>query len=273
MRDKRKYSILSFVLILSLLINVFFYPIMSHGSTMEKEQIVYVDGIRFVYKIDINGNTTIVSTGKYAGAKLVLNNNGNAYAQVKNKIGVNQKYNLQINDLSKEDVDIDIYNTHHVKVDEYDSVSDLYQDDYKGQSFITLPVQLLGTMIKVLITVAATIVVGKIIYYAGAAATEAIKQEQKKKKQYFRARLSQGHVYIAYANPISLTTASNRIRNVKNLYTFRQSRARDAVLESGYGCSAKEVNKNKKPGKIYYYHFHTVPKNGAHAWFGHPITR
>lgn len=79
-------------------------------------------------------------------------------------------------------------------------------------------------------------------------------------------------VYVDAESPITANQAKHRIMSGNNIYTFSGTSARNIVFATGMGVTEAELTKHRKKGQIYFYHFHTAGRNGAHAWFGRPYT-
>ncbi|MCL1913772.1 MAG: hypothetical protein FWG10_07845 [Eubacteriaceae bacterium] len=87
----------------------------------------------------------------------------------------------------------------------------------------------------------------------------------------FKARISGPDVFVAVDRTISEDEAGALIKELKSIYTFNEAKARQCVQASGNDAiSRPEIDQNKKYPNIYYYHFHTYDRNGAHAWYGSP---
>lgn len=272
---KKKFkSISAFILIISLIVNMFAVPV-NADSANTSAKIVYVDGIRFVCSIDEKGTVTVKSSGKHTGTKIKIYSNGKAEADTIDKNGTLQSYDVKINELSQKDVNIDIYDEQHRKIGEYNGIESICEDSYEGQTAATavIAVPVLGAAFKALILTIMVAVIGGITYYVGAKAIEKIKSSSKMRGRYYRAELLNGSVYIAYKNPITKSEAGRRIRRGKSVYSYTKSMAKSAVKASGWRCaSLPEIDSNRKRGKIYFYHYHTNPKNGSHSWYGLPYT-
>lgn len=271
MKARKLRNVLIYVIMFSLFVNIFMHTENIYGAN-KYSQVIYVDGIKFICSMDDSGTTVIKTAGKHAGSEIVINANGEARATVLSKGGKKEKYDLIINELSKKNVDVEVYTKSHKKVKEYKDIKMLYTDLYTGQAAIAIPVAILGTAIKALIVVAVSVVVAGVVYYAGAKAYAAIKSNKNRKKYYYRATLINGSVYVAYTSKLNKNQAASRIRQGLNIYTYTKGLARKAVIASGYRCSRREIDKRRKRGKIYFYHYHTSPKNGSHAWHGIPYT-
>ncbi len=75
---------------------------------MEKD-FIYVDGIKYDYVIDKDGTIKIETDSSKVNGKLILNSEANGVVQVENTDGKLEKYEIEVNDLTIENVDIDIF--------------------------------------------------------------------------------------------------------------------------------------------------------------------
>lgn len=237
-------------------------------------QVVYVDGVKFLYTIENDGTTVVESMDDENYGKLELSNKGEADVEVMSEDGDLETFNVEIEDLTEDNVDIVVQDDKDKLIEEYDDIDEILEDSYDGQTAVaTVTVISFTTLLKVLVIVSATVVIGGITYHAATKAYEAIRQSRQSQKYYYRASLSNGSVYIAYTSKLTQKQAAARIKRGQNIYTYTGSQARAAVLASGKRVSKAEIDKNRKKGKIYFYHYHTSPKNGSHAWYGKPYTK
>lgn len=93
---------------------------------------VWVDGIAYEYSLDSKGVLTVNAVDNDLYGEIKLYSNGNAVANVLNEDNKKVKYNLDINTLTSDDVDIDVLNTQGKVVKTYNDVEDIIEDEYDG---------------------------------------------------------------------------------------------------------------------------------------------
>ena len=216
----------------------------------------------------------INATNDDSYGKLILDKDGVAEITVLDENNELNQYEAKIEDLSENNVNITVLDDDNEIVEEYDDEDDLLVDEYECQAAVTVGVISVTTLLQVLLAITACIVIAGITYYAVSTVQAKIAQDKKKKQYYYPACLKGKDVYIAYNKSISSSAASNRIRSGMSIYTYTSSLARTAVSNAGYGVIGPEIDskKNMKKGYIYYKHYHTGNRNGAHAWYGVPYT-
>lgn len=180
-------------------------------------------------------------------------------------------YALDINDLSYNDVDVDIIDDDGDVVDSYENVDDLIDDTYDGQVAVTVVTGItVGALITAILEAAACIAVAGVIYYGAKAAVKAIEKDSKQQKYYYKAYVYKKNVFIAIESRISKASAVSRLKSGLSIYTYTSGLAKSAVKATGWGCTKKEISDLK--GKIRFWHYHTSKRLGEHAFFGLPRT-
>ncbi|MGL5260639.1 MAG: hypothetical protein ACRC7V_11065 [Lachnospiraceae bacterium] len=181
-------------------------------------------------------------------------------------------YSLEIEELSYNDVEVDVVDDDGEVVESFDSPDDVIEDTYDGQAAVVVVVTgiTVGTLITAILEAAACIAIAGVIYYGAKAAVKAIEKSSSKQKYYYKAYIYDKNVFIAIKNSISKASAVSRIKSGLNVYTYTASLAKSAVTATGLGCSSKDIS--DLSGKIRFWHYHTVPKNKSHIFFGLPVT-
>ena len=231
-------------------------------------EVITYDGIEFSVRISDSGTISIEAEGEYDG-RLTLNSDGtcSAYAY-NNENKCKENYVLEISDLSEEKVNVEVWNENGEKVKTYTSYQEIIPDVYTGQASIVIGggISLL-LLLKILLGLALTVIIGGIVYYAVPRVIEKIKQNSYISK-YYRAYLGSKTIFVALYHSISKTSATNRVASGQNIYTFYSTNARSAVSNTGLGYTHDEAH--RKPKQFTFNHYHTANRNGAHAWYGLP---
>ena len=132
--EKIKKAI-SMVLTVVLLSNVFVTNIEAQTGVWDDETTVYVDGVEFNitlnddFEIEVEGHTEV------SDAFMLIDQNGNGEVEIENdeRNVDSEEYELEIEDLSRNDVDIEVYEDGD-KIEEISSVNEIIEDTYNGQA-------------------------------------------------------------------------------------------------------------------------------------------
>lgn len=241
-------------------------------------EIVYVDGIGYTVLYEENGNITVSSLSKYKNSgSITIHSDGTAQAEIKNN-GSHDRYNLVMNDLNSRKLNVDVYDNNNKHLKKYNNLNELSYDSYSCQStgavLIEVIIFSLTMLLDVIVSILPYVIVGGIAMYALSKVFEAIKVDSAKKGFYYSAQLIGKDVYVDKYNTISAGEAAGRIAIGLSIYTYEPMSARAVCNASGFGSIPNpEIDSYMEPGKIYYYHYHTANRNGAHAWFGPPYTK
>ncbi len=236
-------------------------------------QIVYVNGHEIC--VSVNAETGIItaqSTDTKDDSYLEISNNGDNIVNIFDETEKQyEDYELEIEDFSYTDMDIDVIDDSGNIVESFDNPNIILNELHKSRSAVAI---VTGITIKTLITAvlkaAACIAVAGVIYYGAKAAVKAISKSSSKKRYYYKAYIYNKNVFISIKSGISKASAIKLIKSGKNVYTYTASLAKSVVTATGKKCSAKEISCLK--GKVRLWHYHTVPKNGSHIFFGTPVT-
>lgn len=269
----KKIKIVSLILVTCLTINLCGGKNVRISAKSDNEESVIVNGIKYTYFFEDN---TLKLMCDEADACLELDMNGYAKVEIEN-----ENYTVDFEELSEDKLDATVYNEDGKKVDEYDEIEDVMNIDYEPQAAIALVSAIcVTTLVEVLVEIAICAVIAGVTCYAVSKVIEQVKEEKKKQKLYYKAYLMdlKESVYIDFRKDaqLSKSEASRRIQQCKNIYTYDRDRAKAAVDGTNMGCIPEpEItsNKNMKKGHLYYYHWHTFGRNGAHAWYGAPHTK
>ncbi|MDD6306761.1 MAG: hypothetical protein PUA75_07410 [Clostridiales bacterium] len=273
-------KVIASLLVVTLMFNSFIQEVSAvetQSGIMETEHI-YVDGIEYVYRVSTNGEIEIEAVSKNVEGKLTVDSDAQAVAEVLDENGDMKEYEIDINDLTDKNVDIDVFEDDGKIIEEYETMEELLEDAYECQTAATVTVTVISvsTLLKVLLLIAATVVVSGVVYYAATTVAETIQNNKKKRNLYYSAYLRGKDVYISYNKSISFKSAVSRVRYGKSIYTWTSANAKNVVLATGLGTIPRaEIDSasSRKKGFVYYYHWHTKNRNGAHAWFGRPYTK
>lgn len=271
-----KKKIMSIAVIISLIATELYFGNTTHAmeNSAITSEIVYVDGNKIKVTVDLNKRRVISqAAGNRDESYLEIDANGEGTTTIfDEEEGEYIDYELDIDELSYEDVEIDVIDEMGDIAECYNDYEDIVEDRYEEQAVAVTVVTgiTVGTLITAILEVAACIVVAGIVFYGAKAAVAYIKKKSEQKKYYYKAYIYEKNVFINLSSKISRKSAVKRIRLGKNVYTYTSSRARAIVLETGLGCTGAEISDLK--GKIRFYHYHTANRNKAHSFYGEPIT-
>ena len=252
------------------------------------EDTVYYDGIEYNVEIDAEMGNVVV-TGETDGSEgaLVLAD-GEASIEIENDDIADESYELAINDLSENDVDVTVYDESGSVVEAYSDFDEIVDDVYEEQAAATSVIlYVLAAALLVVVTYyiivksGVTYVIADHITKAIAAAKSAVKK--KARKYYYPAIISKGNIYID-PHGINKNAAAARIASNANVYSYTSSMASSVITSAGYvPCNEAGIQNaydlHTKKRTIQFMHYHrgktnskgTLKKNGkAHSLFGEP---
>ena len=285
MKNKFK-KITSVILITILLCNVFGENVSAETMFCEDGTTVYVDGVEF--KVALNDDLGIEVEGHsdVSGALLVIDQDGNAELEIENDedVAESEQFELEIEDLSQDQVDIDVYEDGDY-VDDISSIEDIIEDNYTGQAAIALGggvVISLGMVLEALLAAMLAVVIAGVVYIVVtkfcAKVEEATATKKKKaKKYYYKAAVWNGQVVVV-PKAISKSKAIKRVKQNLSVYSFTSSMARDVIIQSGAFSSTSEIDAKRYKGHVYLWHYHKASANGHalhtgafHSFYGVPV--
>lgn len=267
---KKLTSILAIIIVISIVFSSGVNKVLAMTINGSLDIVVYIDGVKFVVT-DTEDGVIVRTEGKSNGFKMYLFDNGTAYAEDKDENGKNIKTWLNINELSKDNIDIDL------KTEEGNvtKLTSLNEDEYEGQMAATIGMGSMAIYSAILWALTALLITSAVIYIAGEACQAldyALKRSRVQSSKFYKAYIYNGSVYVT-KNSISRKAAISRIATKQNVYTYKSSDAKNIVAAVGMGVIGPEIDKRTKSSGvvkkgIYYYHYHTGNRNGAHAFFG-----
>lgn len=264
-------KIVSCIIIGALVFTTSNFKIYANPDTCEISQVVYIDGNAIEVIVDAeNGIIKAQAINGSDDSSLIISENGESTATVYDKTEDEYiDYSLEVETLTKDDVDIAVVDEGGEIVKEIDDYGDIINDTYEEQFAVGIITAItIETLITALLVTAACITVSGVIYYAAKSAVKAIEKNKANKSYYYKAFIYNKNVFINL-NRISTSSAISRIRSGLNIYTYTSSLAKNITLSTGLGCSSPEISDLK--GKVRFYHYHTANKNGSHIFYGLPI--
>lgn len=247
---------------------------------------VYYDGVK--YNIEIDAETSdVVVTGETDGSEgtLVLSD-GEASIEIENDDTADEFYELAINDLSENNVDVTVYNESGSIVEVYDDFDEIVDDVYEEQVAATSVVLYVLAAALLVITTYYIIVKSGVTYVIADHITKAISKaksavKKKARKYYYPAVISKSVVYID-PHGINKNAAALMIASNGNVYSYTSSMASSVITSAGYvPCNEDGIQNaydlHKRNNTTQFKHYHrgktnskgTLKKNGkAHSLFG-----
>lgn len=204
---------------------------------------------------------------------LKLDSEGHAESQIINAAAETETFDLEIDNLNENDVDLDIIDENG-EVEHIDNFDELIEDSYETQSatLVLYGGLTLYALITAMACVAGAVIVGGVTYYVSSKVIDKIRNNKENQKKYYKACIKNHTVYIAFYNgKITKSQGASRIKSGKDVYTFLSSNAKSVVNAAGRGSTGSELHLLK--GKFTYRHYHTANRNGAHALYGLPYTK
>lgn len=258
-------------------------------EAIELSDSVYVDGIEFNINLDLEtGNITVLGNTDISMGELILKPDGDAIVNIENNGIADEYYTLEIESLSKNNVDIDIYDEKGVFVTTYQDYDEIMADTYVGQEAITWSLIITGAILLTAVIASECIIyISNVLYIMAdkfyntvSRAVEAVKTRAY--NYYYPAYIDSAN-YIVYISPkgISLTSAANKIAGGGHVYSFTSSMAKSVINSAGYiACdsSGQQTSEfHRRTGRIVFRHWHrgrtnsrgNIVKYGdAHSLFG-----
>ena len=261
MRIKIICILLSLFLLVEL-INVQTYAYESIGSLQET---VYIDGNKILISLDQDGNITAISKDCPAN-RLTIDSQGHGSATIRENFFNYDEYELDIDELNGDNIDLDIINTEEETFEHIESADELIDDSYDPQVATTIIVGIsVKTLITAVLVAAACVVASGIVWYAAKAAVKYI-QKQKRETKFYRAYIYNKNIFIDI-NPVSRANAISRIKRGLSVYTFQRQNAKSIITAAGFGVIGPETSCLK--GHIKFAHFHRSDRK-AHSFYGLP---
>ena len=285
---------LSFLIVSALLVNLIspMTKMANAANNLIFLETVYVDGMEFTVSLDYE-NEQIVILGENDGqnAEMILQYDGQADIQLCDEKGNIQKYEADIENLNRDDVDVEVYEDNKV-IEEYDDYEELIEDVYEGEGAISLTFTLVVGIVFCAV-VAATAVkvcegVAKVLAHVFYNKIEATKSSTRKEAEdeYYPAYVdSNTHTVYVVPNGITKDQASALLKKNLDVYSFDASHARRAITNIGSKYKAVNSQGQMQPechwykNKYNYKHFHKGISDGkggykktgsAHSLYGAP---
>lgn len=259
------------------------------------KESIFIDGVEYTYSISDEFDIIIEGESDISEAYCILNKNGEAKITIDNdnNYSKDEEYEVKINELSQNSIDMQAYKDDEL-YKEYDSIEDIIEDEYDGQSASVGILMLeagkilisLGAVLEALVTAGLAIIIAGITYIVAVkvyARVQAATAEKRKKAQryYYPATVWKGQVVIS-PKGIAKNKAVARVKANLSVYSFTSSMARAVISQAGYkyGPVGKlgEINKKRYKGNAYFYHYHKANSNyvpvhagGFHSFYGAPV--
>lgn len=250
---------------------------------------VYVDGVEYNVEFDpVEGNLIVSGETDISEGTLVLTSSGDATINIENKNQVDESYILEIEELSEDSVDIEVYDENGDLTEYYDEYEQLVEDGYEGQTAVSVSL-VVGAAVLLCITTSYIIIKSGVVYCIADAFTKAVSKaktaaKEKARSYYYPAFLKtvNGRTYV-YINPqgINVNAAATLVKGGASIYSYTAAMARKVLTTAGYvPCSSKGVKnqaeRHSSPG-YQFYHYHagrtnskgTLTKTGSiHSLYG-----
>lgn len=233
------------------------------------------------FEIEVEGHTEV------SDAFMLIDQNGNGEVEIENdeRNVDSEEYELEIEDLSRNDVDIEVYEDGD-KIEEISSVNEIIEDTYNGQAAIAIcaggVVISLGMILEALLAAMLAVVIAGVLYivinkfYSQVQASTKTKKE-KVKKYYYSAAIWKGQVVVS-PKAISKSKAIARVKKNLSVYSFSAKMAKAVIKQAGCYCSKPEIDKRRLKGHLYLYHYHKanakghpIHTGGFHSFYGTPV--
>lgn len=273
------------MLITTILCNVFGGNVNAETMLGENGTTVYVDGVEFNVSINDNFEIEVEGHSDVSDAFLLIDENGYGEVEIQNDEDIvdSEEYELEIEDFTPNNVDIDVCEDGD-KVQDISSVDEIIEDTYEGQVSIVAggAVISLGMVLEALLTAMLAVIIAGVLYivvtkfYSKVQAASKTKK-QKVKKYYYKAAVWKGQVVVS-PKGISKSKAISRVKRNLSVYSFTASMARAIITQAGARCSSPEIDGKRYRGHIYLWHYHkanakghALHTGGFHSFYGAPV--
>lgn len=283
------------MLVICTMIGNIIAPAAKAESNIVNLETMYVDGIE--YNVDLNivsGEVIISGKNKNISAEMIMECDGEATI-ISEQSGRIEEYSADVRNLSKDDVDVTVYDETVCVSKEYNSYEDINKDVYEEQGAIWVAVtvaDVVGTLFLIYCayeavetTQSVTYILLKKFYNSVAVDKANTKVEERAKEYYYPAYIKNYKTWIA-PKGIKLNSASNLIKKDLSVYSFTNNMAKRVISKAGYtavnsnGEKQSEIHKPKDAkGNYVYRHYHkgktsssgNLKKTGSsHSLFGGP---
>lgn len=234
---------------------------------------VYVDGVEFDIEFDpVEGNLIVSGESDISEGVLVLTNSGEATIDIENEKQADESYILEIEELSEDSIDIEVYDDEGELTEYYDEYDELVEDVYEGQTTMEIPL-IIGAAILLYIATSYVIVNSGSTYCLADAFTKAVSKakaavKEKARGYYYPAVLKtvNKRTYV-YINPkgINVNKAAKLVKGGASIYSYTATMARKVLTTAGYvPCSSKgtknQAERHSSAG-YQFYHYHAGHTN------------
>lgn len=284
-----KMKRISIVLIICLLFGMIPTSRMVVHANTEDETIVYQDGIQYEISLDDDMNLIVyVNDERGDCAYSEIDKNGNFIFEREGE----ELFVGEINELSFEEVDVEVKDAEGDIIETYEDISDLdCSDSYEGQASFTLTTGVVITFAQVLsalINAGIVIVVASVAFITGTKFREKVNglsatDQSKAKSLYYKAEIrdEQDLGSNVFINPkgIKKSAAASYIKASRenSVYSFTAKMAKGVIEAAGYVASGTENHYDsvKARGVWYYDHYHPngMSKPKPHSFYGTPKPR
>ncbi|BCJ93541.1 hypothetical protein acsn021_11100 [Anaerocolumna cellulosilytica] len=256
--------------------------IYTRGNNIKEKK--YYDGIP--YNVTVNGNYTTKIETTIKNEKATLNYFGNGKGTiVHQQSGKSITYDLKINKLIKNDIDIEIYQNNKL-IDRYTSINQLDNVSYTGQVAIPIGYYLVSLVISMLIAAGVISVINSVMiregkeWYDAKESIAIITADDTLKGCVYPALRVNNVVLIAVYEPYNID--SSEIKSILaselcDTYTYVQGTAASVLKTNGYTLESAfpDPAHTSNGSGLYFKHFHKIQhksyQSDFHSFFGQPF--
>jgi hypothetical protein len=268
------------------------------APSLFSEDIVNVDGVNYSVAMTDDFEIIVAAVGVEGSPIMRLSHDGTARVDFSNANGKQDYITLDFKELSidvlerpllmpKSRSDIRDFGTMNIDVHikdsrgrtyEYDSdkvAGNIHSKDARSAGVLVLGglglfgTAMLADFLWALFAAGIVIVVAGMTCYAIEKVIEQLKNNDNRHRYYSATIPSQYNTVFVSPIPITRTHAINRIRAGRDTYTFLEDNAYSVVRDVGLGVIGPEIeSENSDKIGIFFKHFHTGNRNGAHSFYG-----
>lgn len=256
------------ILMLTLMIFGFLKPMFVYASYDEGNNSVYVNGVEFVSSTDEDGNVVVNAIGLSSSPEMTLYSDGTAELDMNSNSSSEDTINMEFEELSSDSLEVEI--EYDGKVESVETIDDILVDEYNGQSvlvataagFVTITV---ADFLLALVLTTAVVVIAGVLYKSLTQLADLIESS---KNSYYPAVVVKAVGVFISPIAVSRIVAISTIKAGKDIYTKYKTNAQSIVQLTNLGVIGPELDKKWYSLGLFYYHYHTSNRNGAHSFYG-----
>lgn len=283
--------IICIALVSALMVNTNYSRAVSIIESDENSELqeIYIDGVKYDISFDIDDGTIKIKgeesdTNLYA--EMILDSNQTEATIIND--GEKEHYNIEIEELSKEGVDVEVYDEKGV-VESFESKEELLEDKYDGQMIAIGTTIIIASLIAVVLASTYIIVHNNKTYisvdkFYDSISNAVTKVKREAKEWYYPAWVdTSSHKTWILPTKMNKSMAAGLICSNADVYSFTNSMAKNVIKAAGYlpyssETTVGEYHTSNCSKRFVYRHWHKAnvktkkrEQRNCHSLYGIPI--